>query len=42
VHLLRRLCDRFGISLADEVLQETLAVEARCVLLCGAAVTLQC
>jgi hypothetical protein len=29
VHLIRRLCDRFGIELADEVLQETLAKEVR-------------
>ena len=29
VHLLRRLCDRFGVSLANEVLQETLTVEVR-------------
>ena len=27
VHLIRRLCDRFGVALADEVLQETLAKE---------------
>jgi hypothetical protein len=29
VHLLRRLCERFGVTQADSVLQETLAKEAR-------------
>jgi hypothetical protein len=29
VHLIRRLCDRFGVALADEVLQETLVKEVR-------------
>jgi hypothetical protein len=29
VHLLRRLCERFGVAQADSVLQETLAKEAR-------------
>jgi hypothetical protein len=27
VHLVRRLCQRFGVPMADEVLQETLAKE---------------